>query len=774
MSQQNTDADINTITAKLLKDINATDKQTALLITDRKIYSVGETIYFKAFLIDSINNYMQSNPQKLYIDWVDKKDRVIERLTLNNKNFETNGRFVLPDSLPEGFYWLRAYTKSMLKSNIQNIAVSAVYVSNGKTLRNTNASSANKDDKPVLKIYPEGGNVISGLASTVAVSAYNQNGEPLMISGIIKDRNNKTVSTFTTNKYGLAQFSYSPEWFNRYKILMQHNNDYDSVDALPKTNFWAAQIAVIEQSGSYVTARVALEDSIYTRDFITYVIAVSKGTAYFESVGKGMYNVNIPLSKFPGGVATLYLLNKNGEILSSRDIYVKKENYHLTIQPDKKNYAPREKIKLNFKITDAGNQPEVASLNLSVAANNILDTSLSVFPTDTLQDLSQQDADLIMLTQNKPYPFSSDVKNIVDDNDSAFILSGKILSLKDEPINNAVATILSDKPVLIVETDTLTQDGKFKFSPPPYADKTQFTFQLNSLLGSKIIAYQIVFDSDSSFHFSTPAYLKKTFPLDTNVQSIKRKFASQDSAANNNQWLKPVTVKGYTSGPTNYDTTKRVSRFSHIITREMIGNGPGMAGNALLNVPGIRLMNSYVIVGSPNGFSDVTAKDEPLVVLDGVEMSVAEGYTENSKGSPVTNFLNSLPVQTIDFIEVLSGPEAAAYGMQGAKGVILVNTASKVDDVLATTTGLKSFYPKGFYNEKPFSMPDYTIKQNQKSKVPDVRNTIYWNGNIVTNKNGEASVEFFAADEAATYVGVVTGLSINGDKIYQTFTLSRN
>src|ERR1700759_774401 len=91
MAQQNTDSDINTVAAKLLKDINATNKQTALLITDRKIYSVGETIYFKAFLIDSINNYLQSNPQKLYVDWVDKKDRVIERLTLNNRNFETSG-----------------------------------------------------------------------------------------------------------------------------------------------------------------------------------------------------------------------------------------------------------------------------------------------------------------------------------------------------------------------------------------------------------------------------------------------------------------------------------------------------------------------------------------------------------------------------------------------------------------------------------------------------------------------------------------------------------
>ena len=48
------------------------------------------------------------------------------------------------------------------------------------------------------------------------------------------------------------------------------------------------------------------------------------------------------------------------------------------------------------------------------------------------------------------------------------------------------------------------------------------------------------------------------------------------------------------------------------------------------------------------------------------------------------------------------------------------------------------------------------------------------NGNIITDKNGEASVEFFSADETTTYVGIVTGVTVNGDKIYQTFTISRN
>ena len=780
LAQQNADSGLNNLVKKVVENIITSDKQKALLVTDRKIYTAGETVYFKALVVDSIHNYVQTSPQKLYVDWVDKRDRAINQLILNNANLQTSGRFVLPDSLPEGFYWLRAYNKKMLDEDINNIAVVPIYVLNAdETSRHTSTQVSNGSlSKAVIKFYPEGGSIISGLNSTVALSVSDENGNPLIASGIIKDNHDSIAATFTTNKYGLAKFSYYPEWFNKYAVFIKNGSNYDSITDLPRTNFYAAQLAVTQQNNDYITARVALEDSIYSKNYISYLIALSGDSLCFTSVGRGMYNVVIPVAKFPAGVATLYLFSDKGNLLSNREVYINKESYHLSVQADKKNYAARDKIKLNFKLTDANNQPEVASLSLSVADKNVIDTSLSFFSTDTLKNFSQQDADLIMLIQNqKANPLYTNAnENNINDDDSGFTLSGTIVNVHDEPVANCVITILSNEAIPIVETDTSDVNGKFKFNLPAYADNTRFTFQLNDMKNKNTSAYHINFDLNPEEYFKTPAYLKTTFPLNASLQSIKSQLIMSDSALafSGKRWLDPVTVKTYGNKNADYDTTKKISHFSHIITREMIGNGPGMAGAALLNVPGIRLMNGYVIVGTPNGFSDVSAKDEPLVVLDGVEMSVAQGYTDNSKGGPVLNFLNSLPVRNIDFIEVLTGPAAAAYGMEGAKGVIVVNTTSKDEGILSTTTSLKSFNAKGFYYDKPFEMPDYSNRQIQKSKAPDLRNTIYWNGNIVTDKNGEASVEFFSADEATTYVGIISGVTVNGDKIYHTFTISRN
>ena len=66
-----------------LKYLSSFDKEKIPLQSDRHIYAAGETIYFKAFLIDSITNQLRSKPKKLYVDLVNNKDSVFSHLLLN-------------------------------------------------------------------------------------------------------------------------------------------------------------------------------------------------------------------------------------------------------------------------------------------------------------------------------------------------------------------------------------------------------------------------------------------------------------------------------------------------------------------------------------------------------------------------------------------------------------------------------------------------------------------------------------------------------------------
>jgi uncharacterized protein YfaS (alpha-2-macroglobulin family) len=76
--------------------------------------------------------------------------------------------------------------------------------------------------------------------------------------------------------------------------------------------------------------------------------------------------------------------------------------------------------------------------------------------------------------------------------------------------------------------------------------------------------------------------------------------------------------------------------------------------------------------------------------------------------------------------------------------------------------GVITYTPKGYYKAREFYSPQYdNPKTNQK--MADLRSTIYWNPNIITDKDGKASFEYFNADSKGTYRVVVEGIDADGN-----------
>ena len=74
---------MESITASLITKLRQKDKEHILLQTDKKIYAQGETIWFKAFIVDSLKNRVTYNNKILYVDLVNDKDSVISELLLH-------------------------------------------------------------------------------------------------------------------------------------------------------------------------------------------------------------------------------------------------------------------------------------------------------------------------------------------------------------------------------------------------------------------------------------------------------------------------------------------------------------------------------------------------------------------------------------------------------------------------------------------------------------------------------------------------------------------
>jgi hypothetical protein len=62
----------------------------------------------------------------------------------------------------------------------------------------------------------------------------------------------------------------------------------------------------------------------------------------------------------------------------------------------------------------------------------------------------------------------------------------------------------------------------------------------------------------------------------------------------------------------------------------------------------------------------------------------------------------------------------------------------------------------------PFHAPDYSLSADSLRYIPDYRNTLYWDPDVITGASGEAEIKFYTADEVTRYRIVIQGISDRG------------
>lgn len=164
------------------------------------------------------------------------------------------------------------------------------------------------------------------------------------------------------------------------------------------------------------------------------------------------------------------------------------------------------------------------------------------------------------------------------------------------------------------------------------------------------------------------------------------------------------------------------------------------------------------------------ADGTPVNIRSGAPMSVIVDGAILDGG-----YLNQLDASDIYSIEVLRSINATSiYGSSIEPGGVLVITMKHGGEHNYLTSenpaGLISYVFKGYYPARAFYSPKYDKPNTGIYQTPDLRSTIYWNPNIITDKNGKASFEFYNADTKGTYRVVVEGIDDNGNIGRQVYT----
>ena len=806
ISQSNIES-TDSLAGRFISDLRSKTNEQLLVHTNKKLYITGEEIWMKAWIVNSLSHKYYSHSKTLYIDLVNEKDSAVAKLLLNIPSERTEANIKLSDSLKEGYYWLRAYTAHMQKRDTNAISVTPLYIVNKKSPIAFNEIALNKklmtstnNSAPSLIIYPEGGELISGINSVVALKAVNKEGKPLKVEGYINDNIDTSALTWfkTDSTTGLDKVVFFVAKNKNYTANVKWGNQIIKFP-LPLVNHYASQIAIKEQNASSIKLVISQGDSLYKKGKYSYLLGISRDSLCFASVGNDMFEVSVSKSNFPAGISKFLLFNENQEVVSERTVYIDKPKEDYFITTDKQNYKAREKVTLSINNGDSLLHPIFTALSVAVTDDNLikelsyLDKEESL-PFKFYESKSSMD-DLEMLTAplmfkgksfNKESSLRAQLANEIEiPADTIFSnINGRILNKKNMPVSNRIVTLYTNKRFYLFDTDTTKTNGQFKFTVPPYLDSIPFIIQVANLKGDKVND-KIIIDVTSPFpSFSTPISLKKKLVLQrTDLENYfnNTKNFQDVYMGSGKEWLKSVIVKSSIKA-NSYYVSKRVSNFSTIMTGEALQKmNPNDASTGLLMIPGLHLRSGYLTLGGVTSWN-VSEKDEPLLIVDGVmlaggnsQQTDTDAINQYFTSSPLMSALKTISPDIIDFVEVLKGPEAAYYGSRAMNGVILVNTQRKSNfSSHYENYGVLQYYPASYHLAPLYNMPDYENLEVKNASFKDNRATLYWNGHLYSNAKGNAKIEFYTGDISTTYTITVTGITNGGHIIYKKTSFKRS
>jgi TonB-dependent Receptor Plug Domain len=778
--------DIDQVAGQFIKMLRSDPKEKINFYTDKWLYLAGENLWFSAYCLNALSDRPLRTSKNLYVDLVNDKDSVISQALLNIWEYRTGGKLSLPLSMKEGNYWIRAYTARILREDSNRILVKPIYVLNARNpdphglsmARSKSIVDQSDSLAPQVFFFPEGGSIISGTTATVAFQCQTATGKAVDVSGFVTDSRDSVVANFKSTLPGIGKFSFDAWNPRKYVAHIKWANNRILNYPLPRIDQFASQISIIDQTEQAYHVRISQGDSLYKKNISTHLIGISRDSLCFAANGSDMYELNISKNNFPKGKGILFLFDDQGRIVSQRAIYTDSSSLHVSMVTDKTMYGPREKVKLDLGVSGMDNQPINALFSVSVTDDRLskqmteqgqrsysnLDEiqfshTSSTTGTEQKKTYSSEELDLLMLVQKNQYAgwkygdqFVQDTNNSKLADTSILSIRGRILSKKNEPLIGYLVDLFSDQKDMF-RVDTTDDKGRFIFNLPDYDDGSKFNLKLTNFKG-KAQEGKVIMDNQSFPLISTPVQLKNRFkPSELEaIRNFRAHHLDTLSTELQNGSLSPVTVKTQKPQATSYDESKRVSRFSYIITSDNFQNGDNFAVvNAVKNVPGFNVLSSM---------SQTHLGVQPMVIMDGVAQSLMS--------TDVNSYLMSLDPASIDFIEILKGAQTAIYGIEGAGGVILINSLKTRKDVAQIDEkGLSTIFPKGYTKESGFTNPDYDKKEAKKDPFPDLRSTVYWKGKILTDAKGRASVEFFTSDEPTTYTVSVMGVTITGEMVYQ-------
>lgn len=356
---------------------------------DNTGYFMGETIWFKAYVVNPMSNRPNILSRVLYVELLTPEGRVMQTHKLKIENGQCHGQLSLEELLHPGFYEVRAYTALMLNwpeapifSRVfpifnapqregKGMYKNPIMVKTSQTERLPKyRSEIEKLEKVNIQFFPEGGNMITGIPSKIMFKATDKRNNPLEISGRIIDSKQQVITTTQVQHDGMGSFALTPQTGEQYYMEIAQNGKKPQLFELPKAMPEGFRMSIDNMQDNHTIVHIARSTKAdTTRALGTTIMCRGQVLAFKQIYWKGQDTIQLHFDKsqFSTGVNQVTLFDTEGKIHAERLIFIPaKQKINFSLTGEKEKYSPQEKVEMNFKLTDTENNPVRTIFSLAV------------------------------------------------------------------------------------------------------------------------------------------------------------------------------------------------------------------------------------------------------------------------------------------------------------------------------------------------------------------------------------------------------------------------
>ena len=600
----------------------------------------------------------------------------------------------------------------------------------------------NRVNKIDLQFLPEGGNLVTGVQSLLGFKAINENGKGVEVSGTIYDSKNKAVTTFSSFHKGMGTVEFMPLPKERYIAQLNKPEGVQTVYKLPEANSSGIVVHIDnpEEADSLKVSLNATNDVFGTGGEM-FLIGSARGIICYalRFTLRGPKTVSVAKRLFPTGIARFTIL-KGRKPLNERITFIdRQDQLRITLSANKPIYTSRDSVSLNIEVKDRNGKPVPGTFSLAITDDGLV-------KPDSAGNFSIETSLLL----------NSDLKGEVEE-------AGFYMQRIDKSAWKALDNLL-------VTQGWIGFDWKDVFSPlkTPAFD----TVQLNNTNGW--VKHMI-------FPESRHTQLNPWF-LNTEVRHLNyaKSVISRLNykAALSGNMLNEVKINSKKRDYSGFNKNGR-GHANIVLDSAAIALSETTGLYELLRqkVPGIEI--KYEVIGVDQGYglrinnrslryrtndSDIwyflgktpqDLKDKVNRIHYTKAMELAEiMYTDNY----TTKYFPPEPMKP--YVPGRKAMLAAAAGRAG----LAVPRPDDGDKAIVQITWSKHLVPGphslGIVLPQKFYRPKYTTGQQSPQK--DLRSTVHWEPNIVTDVTGKAKVSFYTTDQPGIYTLTLQGCDLQG------------